>query len=192
MIGVVSRARATLTALTLIPTLLVAGCSDDDPEPKVDPPSSEAPSSVSPSPTATAPTMPPAAKGTDAAAAEAFVAFYWDTVNYAQASGDVAPLKVLADQCKGCDSGVAFIEAAYADGGEIRGGGGTVSRLKTVFINREGENWAIVECRVRSTEQVVDRPGSGNDERYPGGSADLRIYLQPTTDSWAVRSLAPQ
>jgi hypothetical protein len=191
MIGDVSRTRAALIALTL--TLVVAGCTDDDPKPKFEPPPSEAPSSVSPSATAgTAPTMPAAAKGADAAAAEAFVKFYWDTVNYAQASGDVAPLKALAHGCKGCDNGVEFIEAAYADGGEIRGGGGKVSGLKTVFINRAGENWAVVECLVRSTEQVVDRPGDGTDERYPGGSADLRIYLQPATNSWTVRSLAAQ
>lgn len=194
MIGAVSRTRAVLTALSVIPVLLVAGCTDDDPKPKFEPPSSEAPPSATPSATAgsVAPTLPASAKGTDAAAAEAFVAFYWDTVNYAQMTGDVAPLKALAHRCNGCDSGVEFIESAYADGGEIRGGDGKVSSLKTVFINREGENWAVVECRVRSTEQVVDRPGNGGDERYPGGSADLRIYLQPTTDSWAVRSLAPQ
>ena len=52
MIGGVSRTRATLTALTLIPTLLVAGRSDDDPKPKFEPPPSEAPSSASTSPTA--------------------------------------------------------------------------------------------------------------------------------------------
>src|SRR4051812_38018201 len=99
MIGRVSRTRAVLTALSLLPVLLVAGCSDDDPEPKFAPTPSESASSASPSSSATPetpqPTMPEAARGSDASSAEAFVKFYWDVVNYAQTSGDLDPLRGL-------------------------------------------------------------------------------------------------
>ncbi|WP_379153483.1 DUF6318 family protein [Nocardioides hankookensis] len=187
-----SRTRAVLTAAVLLSALAVGGCTDDDPEPKFGPTESTSPAS----PTSTAasgpiaPSLPAAALGSDASAAETFVEFYWDTVNFAQRTGDVTSLRSLGVKCTACDKGVEFIENAYAGGGQIRGGHGQVSDLETVFIDRDGENWAVVSCRVESTKQVVDMPGSDRDEQYQGGAANLRLYLQPTDDGWVVRSLA--
>lgn len=193
MIVPVNRSRTALTALSMISVLALGACSGDDPEPKVaDPsPSATLPSSPSTTPVSgpVEPTMPAAARGSDAAAAEAFVKFYWEMVNYAQATGDVEGLKVLATRCLNCDTGVHSIEAAYEDGGEIRGGTGTVDRFDTKFIDRGRKMWAIVECRLSLTPQVVDMPGSGKDQRYPGGPSEIRMYLQPSADAWTVRSV---
>src|SRR6478609_11779950 len=119
MIGDVSRTRAALTALSLIPALLVTGCSDDDPKPKFGPtPSatpSSTPSSATSGPTTPLPTLPPEAQGTGPDAAEAFVKFYWATVNYAQATGDIDALRKLGDNsCKACRGGVGYLEEVFA------------------------------------------------------------------------------
>jgi hypothetical protein len=134
--------------------------------------------------------MPPEAKGTDAKAAEAFVKFYWEMVNYAQATGDVHGLQELDSKCQACDNGVDFVRNAYGNGGEIRGGSGKPGQFKTVFINRGGEQWAVVECRVLTSKQTVDLPGTDNDQHFPGGATNIRVYLQPRAGSWTVRSLA--
>ena len=134
--------------------------------------------------------MPPEAKGTDAKAAEAFVRFYWEMVNYAQATGDVDGLAGLGSKCAACDNGIAFVRDAYDKGGEIRGGDGKPGQFDTVFINRAGEHWAIVDCRVTTSKQTVDLPGTRNDQEFPGGATDIRVYLQPAGAAWTIRSLA--
>ncbi|MDI6911311.1 DUF6318 family protein [Nocardioides sp.] len=194
MIVAVTRSRTVIAALCVVSVLALGACSGDDPEPRFAPPSTSAP--TSPSTTAVSgpvePTMPAAAKGSDAAAAEAFVRFYWEMVNYAQATGDVAGLKALATRCINCDNGIDFITNAYDKGGQIRGGDGTVSRLETHFVKRTDGWWAITECHVALTEQVVDLPGDAHDEHYGGGSSDIRLYLQPIADGWTIRSVATQ
>ena len=89
-----TRLRVAAATALLVP-LALAGCAEDDPQPKL-------PSASATSPTTTAsatpdaavePTLPPEAQGKDEAAAEAFVRYFWDLVNYAQETGDVKTLK---------------------------------------------------------------------------------------------------
>lgn len=187
MIADVTGTRAVIAVVAL--TLALAGCSDD-PEPKVADPT--------PTPTApvtteasgpTPPEMPEAAKGTDAAAAEAFVRHFFNVVNYAQSTGDVNGLKALSELCEGCDGGTATIVDAYDQDGEIRGGEGTPRRVEVGFLERKPRPWATVECTVVTTKQTVDLPGTTEDQTYPAGSTDVRLLLEPTSDGWLVRSL---
>ncbi|MBA2953382.1 hypothetical protein HZF07_06625 [Nocardioides sp. CGMCC 1.13656] len=187
-----NRARAVLTALVLVSALGLAGCTDDDPEPKFAPPSSEPPESQSTTGASdpTPPEMPQAAKGTDAAAAEAFVKFYWETVNFAQATGDVEDLSRLSTKCVNCDNGIEFIKSVYSDGGTIDGGDGKPTHIETRFTNLQGEWWAIVDCTVALTPQDVDASGTEHDEHYAGGQRAIRMYLQPSEGSWVVRTMS--
>ncbi|WP_395696242.1 DUF6318 family protein [Nocardioides sp.] len=166
----------------------VTACSGSDPEPRVAPPSSTSTSPTT-SPSPSAPTMPAAARGTDAASAEAFVRFYWEMVNYAQATGDVAGLRLLGDKCIGCDAAIKFIQSSYEGGGRIIGGVGRPAKFQTVFVTEQGKRWASTEYRVKTTSQRVDRPGEHHDQTYPGGLTDVRMYLEPTNGAWLVRSL---
>jgi hypothetical protein len=189
--GAVNRARAVLTALVLSSALALSGCSGDDPEPKFAPPSSEPPES--PSTTAASgpsePEMPEAAKGTDAAAAEAFVKFYWAMVNYAQETGDVDGLRRLSRNCQNCDAGAKSIEDTYAADGVIGGGANRADHFDTIFLDRPAGDWAIVEFGLTTAEQHIDRPGSDDDSDFPGGRTDIRMILQPSGDAWIVRSV---
>jgi hypothetical protein len=187
MIGFVTGTRAVIAAVVL--GLGLAGCSSDDPEPRIAPPSTPTAPSTTGTSAETPPEMPEAAKGTDAAAAEAFVEFFFEMVNYAQVTGDVQALKDLARLCAGCESGTTSIVDTYEHDGQIRGGEGSARQFKVGFLERDPRPWASVECTVFTTEQTVDMPGRANDERYPAGSTDVRLLIEPTTDGWVVRSL---
>jgi hypothetical protein len=194
MIGLVNRSRTVITAMSLLSVLALGACSDDDPQPRFAPPSSPAPSS--PSTTAVsgpvAPTMPATARGTDAAAAEAFVKFYWEMVNYAQATGDVDGLKALAPRCGTCAAAVDYIVDVYERGGHIRGGDGRFRDLRANFLDHNGEPRALVRGDLISTRQLVDFPGSKNDESYPGGTLPFEVLAEVTSDGWVVLTMGKQ
>ncbi|GAB3197244.1 hypothetical protein GCM10027062_08560 [Nocardioides hungaricus] len=178
---------AVVAAVVLV--LGLAACSGD-PEPRVAPPSPTVPSTTGTS-VQIPPQMPAVAKGTDAAAAEAFVRFYQDTVNYAQQTGDVKALRMLGLKCRGCDAGIEFITDVYEGGGTINGGDGRVAEFETGFVG-EGYERAIVDCVVITTKQKVDLPGKGRDAVYPAGRQPIRFILDPSDEGWVVRSLGAQ
>lgn len=190
MIGVVNRARAVFTALLVASGLGLAGCSGDDPEPQFAPPSSEAPGSP-PSTTAaagpTAPEMPEAAKGTDAAAAEAFVKHYWESVDYAQATGDLDELASLASkECKPCIAGLRYLRGVYARDGVISGGESRVDVLRTGFVRDAGKPTAVVRFKLTTTPQEVAYPDGENDEAFAGGSKVVNALLKPAGAGWVM------
>jgi Family of unknown function (DUF6318) len=189
MIGPVTGARAVVAAALVV--IGVSACSGDDPEPRLAPSESSSPSAPSTSPASgtTAPTMPAEAVGTDAAAAEAFVRFYWEMVNYAQETGEVRELAALGKKCSACESGVATVVDTYAGDGAIRGGDARLVELETSFLVRSGDDWAVVECDLITTEQVVDLPGKSRDERFSGGRTPIRVILEPVNGVWMVRSM---
>ena len=180
----VSRARAVLAAVPLLALALALGGCSGDPKPKFEPTPSVS-ASASASATA-APVMPDAARGTDAAAAEAFVRFYWDTVNYAQATGDVEALRPLASpECAPCRAGVAYLERVVAKGGRITGGRATVKVKRSSLMQGPSGNDAAVKIVLTTTPQVVDYP-QGADEHYPGGTRVVNAFLKPSGGSWLM------
>lgn len=184
MIGFVTGTRAVIAAVAL--TLGLAGCSSDDPEPRVAPPSPTSPSTTGTS-AETPPQMPDAAKGTDAAAAEAFVEFYWETVDYAQRTGDLDPLRqVSSEDCLACRSGIQRLEEIFAKDGVISGGTSRVARPKTVFVEGNAGLDAVVEFDLSSTRQRIDYPAGETDEAYRGGTSAMRARLQRDGIGWIM------
>ncbi|MGB0099090.1 MAG: DUF6318 family protein [Nocardioides sp.] len=180
--------RAVIAAVVL--TLGLAGCSGEDPEPNLAPSASTSPTSPAPTPSPSgpvAPTMPEAAKGTDAAAAEAFVKFYWDTVNYAQKTGDVDGLRDLSStRCIACQAGIDYLDDVFANDGEISGGASQVGKLKTAFVDDGDALDAVVEFELSTSRQRVDYPGRALDEVYRGGTSSMRARLEPTQTAWKM------
>ncbi|ABL83551.1 hypothetical protein Noca_4054 [Nocardioides sp. JS614] len=187
MIVAVTRSRTVIAALCVVSVLALGACSGDDPEPRFAPPSSSAPSS--PSTTAVSgpvePTMPAAARGSDAAAAEAFVRFYWEMVNYAQATGDVEGLRSLgAEGCNACDGGVQFIRDVVKRSGEVVGGENSISHVRSAFFD-DGRR-ITVWCDLANTKQIVDFPGKSDDEIYVAGSVKLQSVLRLDDGGWVI------
>src|SRR4051812_44399939 len=129
--------RVLVGAVVLV--LALAGCGAD---PKADP--SPSPSTTTASPVSTTPAppvLPEAAKANTKAGAIAFVKYYVELINHAQATGDVGPLAAVEDPgCESCAKGRAYISRIYGGGGHVSGGSWLVSRATA---QRSGENWAV-------------------------------------------------
>ena len=134
----------TASPLTVLSVLSLTGCTGSaDPAEPPPPPTahatpstrtSQSPATPTPTPTPTPPAMPAAAKAHTQAGAKAFVQYFWNVVNYAQATGDTKAIAALsADGCSGCDAGIASIDRIYSTGGTITGGTATVSKVAIVF-----------------------------------------------------------
>ncbi|ABL81024.1 MULTISPECIES: DUF6318 family protein [unclassified Nocardioides] len=190
MIVAVTRSRTVVAALCVVSVLALGACSGDDPQPRFAPPSSSAP--TSPSTTAVSgpvePTMPAAARGSDAAAAEAFVRFYWEMVNYAEQTGDLVGLKRIArSECAACTRGIGYLQDVFAADGEITGGIQTVSHARTTFAADNGVHEATVEFKLTSTRQRVDYPGPAKDKIFEPGTVRLRaVLVLSTDDEWRM------
>lgn len=182
MIVPVNRSRTALTALSMISVLALGACSGDDPEPKVaDPsPSATLPSSPSTTPVSgpVEPTMPPEAQGSDAAAAEAFVKFYWEMVNYAEQTEDLTGLKrIAAPECVACKRGMDYLTGVFDAGGQISGGIQTVSGAETTFGKNDGVQEATVRFELTSTRQRVNYPEPVKDKTFEAGTLRLVAVL---------------
>lgn len=182
--------RRLALAAPLMGLLVVAGCSDDSPDPQIAPTptdTSSAASTATPDPTPTGPvepTLPPEAEGTDAAAAEAFVEFYWEMVNYAQATGDVIGLRGLGSEaCEACAGGLESIVETYDRGGSISGGVVTVANADAREITSRVGRAYVVEIAVETTDQVVEIPGD-KGKRNQGGSLRMQFVVQSIDGTW--------
>lgn len=169
---------------------LLVGCTDDDePDPTITPTdSSSAASTGSPTadPTPTGPvepTLPAEAEGTDAAAAEAFVRYFWEVVNFAQRSGEVSALRALASSsCQACTGGADWIERVYASGGRIEGGEYKVTRARVKVLGAGDLRLYEVQAWVTTTDQRVVEAGEFN-ESFPGesGRFDMTVVVDGTS-----------
>lgn len=173
-----------LALAALAAALLLVGCSDDDsPEPRIAPTdtSSAASTPTTPAPTASGPvepTMPAAAEGDDAAAAEAFVEFYWEVANYAQETGDTEALaRWSAKSCVGCRAAIDLVNDVYGSGGHIRGGLASVSIVSSRELRAGERDLYEVVFDVVNSRQTLDRPGDSEDEVYPASTVRDRFLM---------------
>ena len=182
--------RRLLPVVTAALVLLV-GCSDDDPEPRIAPTdSSSAASTTAPPPSPTGPvepTLPAEAAGEDAAAAEAFVRFYWEMANYAQATGDVGGLRRLAaPSCAACVAAADFVEGVYRDGGRITGGEASTSGFESTKLGSASDFTVQVKVLLDNRAQTVDRAGAKDDERFPADRVRANFVLERASAGWVV------
>jgi hypothetical protein len=116
-----------LAALLAAATLLAAGCSDDDPQPRLEPTPS-ASLTESPSPTE------PSSSGTSATAPATAVEAVRNWVrerNRALSSGDTGTLRALTDPgCSSCEPYIDLIEDVYRAGGRYESQGWKVDNAK--------------------------------------------------------------
>lgn len=174
--------------LVLAAAALVMGgsaCSDDA-DPEAAPPDPPTPAvSTTPASGPVAPTLPPEAEGDDAAAAEAFVEYFWEVVNYAEQSGDTTGLVPLAmSSCDACRGGANSIREVHDAGGSFVGGKVSVLSSKAVRLGSRGVAFGV-SVELVFQPQDVRVPGEPR-KRYEGGEGEYQFILQQVDGSWRV------
>ncbi len=186
-----------LAALVLL-SLLTVACTDDGPDPG-DPFATWSPTgkmeTPTPSPSAPVePVLPNAAAEASEAGARAFIEHYWDLVNYAQATGDVKPLKAASgDTCEGCQKGIAAVAELYSSGGHTKGGeySVTIKRIKQVTSEDSSLRGMEAKYEVRNAEQVIVQ-GDGSSETSTPGTTPYLSYLIWVDNAWRTDVLEPR
>lgn len=180
--------RAVLGAVALLIVvavlLMLTGCGGD---PKADPspsPSSPATSPVSTTPSA--PVMPEEAKADSKAGAIAFVKYYVELINHAQATGTVDQLLAAESvDCKSCASGRKYIANVYDSGGHIEGGELAVTILSSLR-NVSLKGWTI-DAQLTFGPQTVVRPtASPSNEQLDGGETPVTFLVSRRSAGWTV------
>lgn len=122
-----------------------AGVTTDAPTP-----SESSASPFAPTPTPTPPALPPEATQGTLDGAVAFTRHYFDTLNYAFATGDVeAEAQLRAAECVACESARRDTVAAYEAGGRLEGAGVTITEV----VPTPGDIDLGVELRVVAASQ---------------------------------------
>ncbi|WP_377322216.1 DUF6318 family protein [Pimelobacter simplex] len=132
-----------------------------------------------PSPALMVPVLPGAAKEASEDGARAFVGYYWELVNYAQATGDVRRLRrVSAPTCEVCSGFVRDIRDHYRAGGRIVGGGNSVAITESAELSTAaGEAYGFrIELDLTHDEQsIID--GDGATSNPPSGVDQFTAYV---------------
>jgi hypothetical protein len=161
--------------------VVLAGCGGD---PKAEPSPSPSTAPVSTTPSPTAPVMPAAASENTKAGAIAFVRYYIELINHAQATGDVGRLQAVEDaSCKSCTNGRKYLATIYGAGGHISGGAWTV---QSATAQRSGDNWAVTVKGSFAPSDVFATPGA--QAKHARGGPTLTNFVVWRASDWKVRT----
>lgn len=163
------RFAALLAALTLV----LVGCSDEDPEPQVDPtPSTSLSDTADPTPTISS----PPASVTAVQAVRGWV----QERNQALTSGDTTALRGLtSEKCGSCEPYIDLIEDVYAAGGSYETTGWTVDNAK------ELKDMEVTAAITMGAGVMIAATGSAPDE-YEEEKAIFRFRVKPVDDGLVV------
>lgn len=186
--------RAAATAL--VASLALSACNGaDDP---ADPTSSStpsgsatAPSTTPPVATPTEPALPQAATKATEDGARAFIAYYWDLINYAQVTGDVKRLKALsAPTCDVCSGFVRDLGDLYRSGGRLVGGANDPSITEVAELSTSADDiyGLRVELVITHDAQTIVSADGSEDQRRPGTNR-FTAYLLWTDNKWRTDAL---
>jgi hypothetical protein len=177
--------------------LLLISCSKDDPRSDTSDRTSQTPTaSATPSPTGPVEPEPPerSSKPTKASAI-AFVKYYWEVANYAQATAKSDLLRSLASKnCAFCAGGVSYIDGLRAKGGVV-----VKPRPYTVTVTRarlgktgNGGDAGLVTCKLAVPKSVeFYGEGAARNKHFPGGHRTYVLFLEWIADSsnWELQEV---
>lgn len=131
--------------------------------------------------------MPALAKEPTQAGAEAFVRYYWDLVNYAQATGDTKGLRsVSAETCEPCQGGIDALENIVNErGGKITGGEYSASNLRTTRLTGQVPSYRIVFA-LSNEKQTIDFPSGEKDGGFGASTNETMMALNFLDGAWVV------
>lgn len=170
-------------AVACVATLVAVAVGCGDPEPARDSgdPADRGASATGAQP----PTLPRAARNNSVAGAKAFIRYYWDVKNYAQATGDTAPLRAAATAECNCKDEAWFIEQLFENGSRIKGGEYAVREISAP--SRLGAAELSFVVRVHTAREVITR-GEAEGRRLVSGPGRIRnqMIVVYEEDGWRL------
>lgn len=187
------------TALVAV-TMLLGGCASGAAEPASTTIGAGEPSAVVSAPSVEVsveaddaeelepPEMPALAREQTPEGAVAFAEWWFDTLNYATATGDTSGLADASDaQCETCANFISQIEGAYSRGGHIEGGLTSASIDAPGGMEVRGINLAVFAEVEAMT--IVDHNGDVV-EALASGSDILVFAALATEDGWRTGAVS--
>lgn len=193
-----ARCRAVVVALAVvIAGGGTAGCDGGPPDPEPTPPPPSVDVSASGPTTSGAPvppvapavpTLPAAAREASEEGARAFVGYYWELVNYAQATGDVRRLRrASGPKCEQCQRGISAIATVYANGGYITEANYTPTITRFGRLQGTATRVRAFEGTVRVTNGAHKQVAADGTEReFPPSELTYEIYLLWVNERWRL------
>jgi hypothetical protein len=176
----------------VVATLLVAGCSGDEPDAQPRKPSAPSTSPVATtSPSPTPPALPAAARRNSKAGAVAFAHHYIDLINYVRTSGDSNSLRRRSSNgCASCSAIAEIAEQTYARGGFLHGGDWSITS-SSVFAGVGQQDWQIITNINVANQAYQPRAGAPVQHRQ-SEKATLIFTVSRARQQWTVTNLERQ
>lgn len=176
--------RVAALALSLsVGLAALTACSDDAP-PSADPSPTWSPTGRLETPTSPAaepvePELPGAATQPSEAGARAFIAYYWELINYAQVTGDVKALRAVSGpNCAGCNAGIKGIRQRHRIGKHVVGGPFRINVNETselTIASGELTGYHAVVLAEHDAQTAVATDGT--EDVRAAGSSTFDMYL---------------
>ncbi|MGH3544827.1 MAG: DUF6318 family protein [Mycobacteriales bacterium] len=133
---------------------------------------------VAPTPTETPPVLPDTAKEKTLDGVKAFVAYYFDALNYTQRTNDVSALRAiqLEERCEGCQFQINFYENLEEEKEKIFGG--KYRAQSSVATPVDDDTYACLADFTREDSSLVNSTGKTTETRdgsEAGGQLQLRV-----------------
>jgi len=131
------------------------------------------------------PTLPPEATTNDAAGAEAFIRYWFDAVNHAYGTFDVAPLEEISDEaCGVCSSIASEVEDLAAQGTSVSGGSYVLEEVSAPAPDPTGVN--IVSLVYTRQPLVFQDDETSTPAESPPPPVSVAAVLEWRGESWRM------
>lgn len=182
--------------VTVVLVAALVSCSEEDPRSEPADPTSSPTVTTSQEPRVPEPpALPAVAREPTKAGAVALLRYYWHVVDYAQETGDVAPLKALGlPQCEFCTGGIRYLEGVSSKGGIVRSAPHELQLTRAQLGTAGGRRIASIAGTVRSPASVeYFGKKDPRNRRFAASSDDLQFLLRwsSASQSWQVATVVP-
>jgi hypothetical protein len=127
--------------------------------------------------------MPEEAKANTKAGAEAFVRYYVELINFAQATGDVGPLLDVEDvDCRSCTNVRRGVKDIYGSGGHIEGGAWQ-AQVRSASPRPDVSGWTVFTDVQYGQQTVVN---GSKTTSLGGGHSPMTFVVTSVDGHWLV------
>lgn len=165
-----------ILAIALAGPLLLAGCSDPEPTPKIPDPT---PTSSTPSPTES--------ETPEAESAEDFIRRWSDALQKMQATGNTEEFRALGPDCESCLAAADRVDEVYGAKGRIEWDG-----WKILSIEPIGNSQTEFRAEVDSAPTRIRETKNGKWQTLQGGRVTRLLELKRVGDEWLMTRTAQQ